>query len=103
MTTPAISGQELLDRTSFAPPARTLIDILADVASRHPEASAIDDGSGALSYRELLARVWRTAAALHAAGVRRGDRVGVRMPSGSKELYVSILALMAAGVQVVLR
>ncbi|MFK5121426.1 hypothetical protein, partial [Klebsiella pneumoniae] len=69
VTTPAISGQELLDRTSFAPPARTLIDILADVASRHPEASAIDDGSGALSYRELLARVWRTAAALHAAGV----------------------------------
>lgn len=97
VTTPAIPGQETLDRTSFVAPARTLIDILADVASRHPEASAIDDGSGALSYRELLARVWRTAAALHAAGVRRGDRVGVRMPSGSKELYVSILAVMAAG------
>jgi non-ribosomal peptide synthetase-like protein len=97
VTTPANPGQELLDRTSFAASARTLIDILADVASRHPEASAIDDGSGALSYRELLARVWRTAAALHTAGVRRGDRVGVRMPSGSKELYVSILAVMAAG------
>ena len=97
MTTPAFSGQELLDRKGAAAPARTLIDILSDVASRHPEASAIDDGSGALSYRELLARVWRTAAALHGAGVRRGDRVGVRMPSGSKELYVSILAVMAAG------
>ena len=30
----------------------------------------------------MLARVWRTAARLHAEGVRRGDRVGVRMPSG---------------------
>ncbi|WP_307213001.1 Pls/PosA family non-ribosomal peptide synthetase [Microbacterium testaceum] len=97
MTTPAFAAQAPLDRTAAAAPARTLIDLLSDVASRHPEASAIDDGSGALSYRELLARVWRTAAALHAAGVRRGDRVGVRMPSGSKELYVSILAVMAAG------
>jgi len=97
VTTPAPAAQAPLDRVSAAPPARTLIDLLADVAARHPEASAIDDGSGALSYRELLARVWRTAGALHAAGVRRGDRVGVRMPSGSKELYVSILAVMAAG------
>ncbi|MDF2991831.1 MAG: non-ribosomal peptide synthetase [Microbacterium sp.] len=97
MTTSASAAQAPLDRVTAAPPARTLIDLLADVAARHPEASAIDDGSGALSYRELLARVWRTAGALHAAGVRRGDRVGVRMPSGSKELYVSILAVMAAG------
>lgn len=97
VTTSASEAQAPLDRTGAAAPARTLIDILTDVASRHPEASAIDDGSGALSYRELLARVWRTAAALHEAGVRRGDRVGVRMPSGSKELYVSILAVMAAG------
>ena len=97
VTTPAFPGQELLDRTSAAASPRTLIDILAEVAARHPEASAIDDGSGALSYRELLAHVWRTAASLHEAGVRRGDRVGVRMPSGSKELYVSILAVMAAG------
>ena len=97
MTTPATAPQAPLDRTTAAPPARTLIDILTDVAARHPEASAIDDGSGALSYRELLARVWKTAATLHEAGVRRGDRVGVRMPSGSKELYVSILAVMAAG------
>jgi len=97
VTTPASRAQASLDRRALAAPPRTLIDLLSDVASRHPEASAIDDGSGALSYRELLARVWRTAAALHDAGVGRGDRVGVRMPSGSKELYVSILAVMAAG------
>jgi len=87
----------VLDRAEDAPPARTLIDVLRDTAARHPEASAIDDGSGALSYRELLAFVGRTAARLHEAGVGRGDRVGVRMPSGSKELYVSILGVLAAG------
>ena len=39
----------------------------------------------------------RTAARLHDAGVRRGDRVGVRVASGSKELYASILGVLAAG------
>ena len=94
---PRASTQSVLDREQGAPAARTLIDVLRDTAARHPEASAIDDGSGALSYRELLAYVGRTAARLHEAGVGRGDRVGVRMPSGSKELYVSILGVLAAG------
>ena len=90
-------GQSALDRRTDAPPERTLIDILRETTARFPEASAIDDGSGALSYRELMARVGATAARLHDAGVRRGDRVGVRMPSGSKDLYVSILGILAAG------
>ncbi|PVW04869.1 amino acid adenylation protein [Microbacterium sp. Gd 4-13] len=94
---PPLGAQSVLDRSASAPAPRTLIDVLAEVAARHPEASAVDDGSGALSYRELLARVWQTAARLHEAGVERGDRVGVRMPSGSKELYVSILGVLAAG------
>ncbi|MCU1409681.1 MAG: amino acid adenylation protein [Rhodoglobus sp.] len=80
-----------------APAPRTLLDILRETTARHPEASALDDGFGALSYRELTARVIRTAARLNAAGVRRGDRVGIRMPSGSRELYISILGIMAAG------
>lgn len=93
----AATVQSALDRSAEAPAARTLVDILRETTARHPEASAIDDGSGALSYRELMARVGATAARLHDAGVRRGDRVGVRMPSGSKELYVGILAILAAG------
>lgn len=86
-----------LDRIAAAPAPRTLLDILRATVQRTPEASALDDGSGALSYRELMARVGRTAALLHDAGVRRGDRVGIRMPSGSKELYISILGVLAAG------
>ncbi|WP_178010502.1 Pls/PosA family non-ribosomal peptide synthetase [Microbacterium oleivorans] len=89
--------QRVLDRRDQTPPPRTLLDILRETTARHPEASALDDGSGALSYRELMARIGRIAARLHASGVRRGDRVGVRLPSGSKELYLSILGILAAG------
>ncbi|MET0297143.1 MAG: Pls/PosA family non-ribosomal peptide synthetase [Microbacterium sp.] len=89
--------QENLDRSDAAPAPRTLIDILRETAARHPESSAIEDAAGALSYRELLARVWRTAGCLHEHGVVRGDRVGVRMPSGDRELYIAILGILAAG------
>ena len=91
------SMQEYLDLSSAAPAPRTLIDILRETSARHPQASALEDAEGALSYAELLAHVGRTAARLHSRGVRRGDRVGVRMPSGSRDLYVAILGIMAAG------
>jgi non-ribosomal peptide synthetase-like protein len=73
------------------------MDILRETAAQHPQASAIEDADGALSYEELITRVNRTAARLLEQGVRRGDRVGIRMPSGRRDLYVSILAVMAAG------
>ncbi|MGZ8805437.1 MAG: amino acid adenylation domain-containing protein, partial [Microbacterium sp.] len=89
--------QDYLDLTSAAPPPRTLIDILRETSARHPEASALEDADGALSYAELHAHVGRTAARLHEHGVRRGDRVGVRMASGSRDLYIAILGIMASG------
>ncbi|GAB3411259.1 non-ribosomal peptide synthetase [Schumannella luteola] len=92
---PALSP--ILGSVDLAAPPRTLLDVLRDTAQRHPEASAIDDGEVALSYRQLMARVVALAAKLHEAGVRRGDRVGVRMPSGSHRLYVGILGVIAAG------
>jgi non-ribosomal peptide synthetase-like protein len=87
----------VFDRSALAPPPRTLLDILRQTAAEHPDSSAIEDPSGGLSYRELMAAVVRSAARLSAAGVRPGDRVGVRMPSGSRQLYVAILGIMAAG------
>ncbi len=89
--------QEYLDRSSAAPLPRTLIDILRETAARHPQASALEDDEGALSYAELLAQAGQTAARLHAHGVRRGDRIGVRMPSGTRDLYIAILGIMMAG------
>ncbi|WP_150309085.1 Pls/PosA family non-ribosomal peptide synthetase [Planctomonas psychrotolerans] len=91
------SPQSILDRSQAAPSARTLIDILRESAEAHPEASAIEDADGALSYGEMMARVAQVATELRKAGVGRGHRVGVRMPSGTRRLYLAILGILAAG------
>ncbi|MCK7678582.1 amino acid adenylation domain-containing protein [Corynebacterium sp. CCM 9186] len=83
-------------RTGEAPPRRTLVDILSRTATAHPDAAAIDDGE-VLTYAELMDVVRDKAADLHAAGIRRGDRIGVRLPSGGSELYTTILAILTAG------
>ena len=90
-------SQEVLRRADAAPPARTLVDVLEQTAERHPDALALDDGTGALTYAELVAEVETRAAALAAQGVRAGDRVGIRLPSGTLDLYVGILAVLRAG------
>ncbi|WP_157554616.1 Pls/PosA family non-ribosomal peptide synthetase [Nocardia crassostreae] len=90
-------GASPLLRAALAPPARTLVQILAATARAHPEASAIDDGEAVLNYAELQAAIDFEVARLTAAGVRSGDRVGVRMPSGTSALYVTILAVLHAG------
>ncbi|WP_431279942.1 Pls/PosA family non-ribosomal peptide synthetase [Leifsonia poae] len=87
----------VLTRSEWAPGPRTLLDVLRETAATYPDASALDDGQGALSYRELMARVVTVAARLTLDGVGRGDRVGIRLTSGSRELYISILAVLAAG------
>ncbi|WP_307851817.1 Pls/PosA family non-ribosomal peptide synthetase [Williamsia sp. CHRR-6] len=94
MTT-AIPPQYLLSSQASAP--RTLIDILRDTAARHPQAPAIDDGELALTYAELMDLVVEGGRWLVAQNIGRGDRVGIRMPSGSRELYLAILSTMAAG------
>ncbi|QNG17345.1 amino acid adenylation domain-containing protein [Rhodococcus triatomae] len=88
--------QELL-RGSFAPPARTLVDIFRASAEADPDAVAIDDGTLELTYREVLDEIDLGVQALTEAGVGAGDRVGIRMPSGSHRLYVSILSVLSAG------
>ncbi|MFE2166970.1 Pls/PosA family non-ribosomal peptide synthetase [Streptomyces sp. NPDC059447] len=80
-----------------AAPKRTLVDIFEASVREHPEEPALDDGTTQLTYRALAVEVERRRVALAAAGVGLGDRVGVRVPSGTNELYVAILAVLAAG------
>ncbi|HEY7595804.1 MAG TPA: Pls/PosA family non-ribosomal peptide synthetase [Actinophytocola sp.] len=94
----------VLDRTAIArfatgpaPAPRTLVDVLAETARRHPAAPALDDGEITLTYAELLEHVDELRQKLAANGVGAGDRIGVRVPSGTADLYVSILAVLAAG------
>ncbi|MFE3454000.1 Pls/PosA family non-ribosomal peptide synthetase [Nonomuraea sp. NPDC059194] len=81
----------------LAAPPRTLLDILDATTAAHPGAPALDDGQVSLTYAELAAHVRRLAGELTEAGVRRGDRVGVRVPSGTVGLYITILAVLSAG------
>jgi non-ribosomal peptide synthetase-like protein len=90
-------GPTALLRGDLATPPRTLLDILRESAEANAQSSALTDGDGSLSYRELLRAVNASAARLVVAGVRRGDRVGIRIPSGGRVLYISILATMLAG------
>ncbi|WP_284989306.1 Pls/PosA family non-ribosomal peptide synthetase [Arthrobacter sp. efr-133-TYG-120] len=84
-----------LQGSAAAPPARTLVEILQDTARTFPEASALDDGHKSLSYSELMAQVRGFAATLNAAGLGPGDKIGVRVPSGSNDLYIAILAILS--------
>ncbi|CAN5711366.1 non-ribosomal peptide synthetase [soil metagenome] len=90
-----IPAQYLL--SDQAPETRTLVDILYDTAARFPDAPALDDGTIALTYSELIADVQDSVAWLAQRGIGRGDRIGIRMPSGSYALYVAILSTLAAG------
>ncbi|MYT23783.1 AMP-binding protein, partial [Streptomyces sp. SID7760] len=77
--------------------ARTLVDLFETTVRAYPDELALDDGTAQLTYRALAVEVERRRRALAAAGVGLGDRVGVRVPSGTNELYVAVLAVLAAG------
>ncbi|WP_177164745.1 MULTISPECIES: hypothetical protein [unclassified Streptomyces] len=75
-----------------APAARTLMDVLdltvLDLTVLlHPREPALDDGQTSLSYQELAGAVDALRRRLAAAGIGVGDRVGVRLPSGTNDLY----------------
>ena len=80
-----------------AGPERTLVDVFERTVAGHPNAAALDDGRAVLDYRALGAEVGSLAGRLHGAGIGVGDRVGVRVPSGTSDLYVAILGVLAAG------
>ncbi|MDP9883579.1 non-ribosomal peptide synthetase-like protein [Sinomonas atrocyanea] len=94
---PRAGAAAQLRNAGRAPDPRTLVDILTASAEAFPEAPALDDGSTSLSYAELLEEVRAMGRRLHAAGLGAGDRVGIRIPSGTAELYVAILATMLVG------
>ncbi|MEV5106853.1 Pls/PosA family non-ribosomal peptide synthetase [Streptomyces massasporeus] len=93
--------QEFGDAARFsgrpAASPRTLVDVFDASVRSYPDEPALDDGTTSLTYRELAADVERLRRRLGSAGVGLGDRVGVRVPSGTNQLYTAILAVLAAG------
>ncbi|MFJ8156808.1 Pls/PosA family non-ribosomal peptide synthetase [Streptomyces sp. NPDC094468] len=76
---------------------RTLVDVFEATVRTHPDEPALDDGAAQLTYRALAVEVERLRRRLHEAGVGLGDRVGVRVPSGTNDLYVAVLGVLASG------
>src|SRR4051794_37280549 len=77
--------------------ARSLLDVFDATLAAHAGHIALDAGTTRLTYAALAAAADDVARELRAAGVGCGDRVGVRIPSGTAELYVAILGVMRAG------
>ncbi|MCG2620305.1 amino acid adenylation domain-containing protein [Arthrobacter sp. I2-34] len=86
-----------LPGSARAPHSRTLPEIIAASAQAYPEATALDDGRQALTYAELLEEVRAKGRQLQQAGFGAGDKIGIRIPSGTRELYISILATLEIG------
>ena len=75
---------------------QTLPGVLRAAASRYADHEAVVDGGTRLTYAELHERVRRTAGALIALGVEKGDRVCVWAPN-SWQWEVFALAVTYAG------
>jgi non-ribosomal peptide synthetase-like protein len=91
----AYAGAAFTAGAAAAP--RTLTGILAETARRHPFALALDDGTSTLTYLALTEAVEDVARKLATNGIGTGDRVGIRIASGTADLYISILGVLAAG------
>ena len=87
----------VLRRGALAPAPRTLIDILRATVLQAPDEPALDAGNGILTYAELAEAADELAAELNALGVGKGDKVGVRVRSGTIDLYVAIMGVLVAG------
>ena len=75
---------------------RTAPDLVADVAARRPDATALVSGDTRLTYRELVARADAMAGSLRSAGVGPEVVVGVCLPRGA-DMAVAVLAVLRAG------
>ncbi|MFN8156904.1 MAG: Pls/PosA family non-ribosomal peptide synthetase [Candidatus Nanopelagicales bacterium] len=84
-------------RGELAAPPRTLVDVLRRTAADHGDEPAIDNGAQVLTYEEFLEAAEEVAEELHAAGVGPGDHVGIRIRSGTVDLYVAIAGILLAG------
>ena len=76
--------------------ADTFYSLLQRHAGARPAALALRDSRKRVSWKELLAWVDAAAETLHRAGLRRGDRVGVWLPSRC-ESVVAFLACARNG------
>ncbi len=75
---------------------RTIHDLVHEQAAKSPQALAVADADGSLSYGEIASRSLALAEHLRARGVRRGDVVALLVPR-SVGAVVAMLAVLELG------
>lgn len=73
------------------------MDILLETVEAVPDAPAIDNGAESLTYVEFVTAAREVAGTLAGHGVGQGDNVGIRIGSGTLDLYVAIAGVLFAG------
>jgi long-chain acyl-CoA synthetase len=92
-------GADDIARYVGRPPS--LLELLLRSVERDPGATAVlEVGGSALSYGELWDLAARVAGGLRAGGVRRGDRVAIRLPNGIDWVLAFFGAQLAGAVAV---
>ncbi|MFB7937631.1 amino acid adenylation domain-containing protein [Streptomyces sp. NPDC056049] len=78
-----------------SPSADTLHQRVLRCAADRPEAPAVHDEEGTLSYAELVGQARSVAESLLDAGARTGDRVAVHLPRGRGQVVAMLGGLLA--------
>jgi len=81
------------DRLSGEPIGGSLTEFLEEAVERYRDKVALTQGERGISYGELLDLTESFAAALHEAGIRKGDRVGLMLPN-CPEYVVAVFGAM---------
>lgn len=79
------------------PDPRTLVDIFRETVHHYPNATALIGTNESLTYSQLAERIDDQVERLAQLGIGRGARIGIRVPSGTTDLYIAILATICAG------
>lgn len=85
-----------INDTGLALPSTTLADLVAEQASKTPDAPALADAHVELSYRQMREQVVALANLLRARGVKPGDSVAVALPR-SVFLTLALHGIVEAG------
>jgi acyl-CoA synthetase (AMP-forming)/AMP-acid ligase II len=99
-TTGVTRGPDGIKRYDRLP--ASLVHMLRDAVERYPAREALAEAGGGprLTYRELWDRAARVAGGLRASGVRRGDRVALRLGNGVDWVLAFFGTALAGGVAV---
>nr|WP_280720458.1 Pls/PosA family non-ribosomal peptide synthetase [Kocuria sp. JC486] len=74
-----------------------MVDVFLETVELHGASPAIDAGDSVMTYAQFHEAAGDVAAELAERGIGAGDKVGVRVPSGTADLYVAIMGILLAG------